>query len=54
MIIGADDHLLKTFYSLMVYIERNKKPGDVIIFNILRNNVSMNISVTLGIRPPPA
>jgi S1-C subfamily serine protease len=54
VIIGADGHLLKTFYNLMVYIERNKKPGDVITFNILRNNASMNISVTLGTRPPPA
>ncbi len=52
VITGADGHALKTFYSLMVYIERNKKPGDAITLNILRNTPS-NVLVTLGVRPPP-
>ena len=53
VITGADGHPLKTFYNLMVYIERNKKPGDTVTFNILRNNNPTNIAVTLGVRPPP-
>ncbi len=53
VITGADGHPLKTFYNLMVYIERNKKPGDTITFNILRSNTPTNIAVTLGVRPPP-
>ncbi|MGD0803451.1 MAG: trypsin-like peptidase domain-containing protein [Candidatus Bathyarchaeia archaeon] len=53
VITGADGHPLKFFYNLMVYIERNKKPGDTITLNILRNNTPSNIVVTLGVRPPP-
>ena len=52
VITGADGHAMKFFYSLMVYIERNKKPGDVMTLSILRNNAPMTIVVTLGARPP--
>jgi S1-C subfamily serine protease len=51
VITGVDGHPMKFFYNLMVYIERNKKPGEIITLNVLRNNASMNIVVTLGARP---
>ncbi len=50
VIIGADGRLMKSFYNLMVYIERNKRPGDIITLNILRNNNPLNVEVTLGVR----
>jgi S1-C subfamily serine protease len=45
VVTGADGHPMKFFYNLMVYIERNKKPGDIITLNILRNNTPLNIVV---------
>ena len=51
VIIGADGNKLKTFYDLLVYIQRNKKPGDTVTLNVIRNNIGMNITVTLGTRP---
>ncbi len=53
VITGVDGHPVKFFYNLMVYIERNKRPGDTITLSILRNNAPMNVVVTLGTRPPP-
>jgi len=43
VITGADGHPLKFFYNLMVYIERNKKPGDTITLNIIRNNAPTTV-----------
>jgi S1-C subfamily serine protease len=53
VIKGADSKLMKNFYDLIVYIQRNKIPGSNITLNIIRNNKNMDITVTLGIRPPP-
>lgn len=53
VITSADGHPLKFFYDLMVYIERNKKPGDQLILGIIRNGSSMTVTVTLGVRPQP-
>ncbi|MCX6648108.1 MAG: trypsin-like peptidase domain-containing protein [Candidatus Bathyarchaeota archaeon] len=53
VILGADGTQMKSFYDLIVYIQRNKKPGDTVTLNILRNGSNMNVAVTLGTRPPP-
>ncbi|MBI45220.1 MAG: protease [Candidatus Marinimicrobia bacterium] len=50
VIIGMNSIPISDYNEL-----RNKvssaKPGDVIVFNILRNKISKNIVVTLGLRP---
>ena len=50
VIIGMNSIPISDYNEL-----RNKvssaKPGDVIVFNVLRNKVSKNIIVTLGLRP---
>jgi S1-C subfamily serine protease len=51
VITGVDGHSIKSFYNLIVYLERNKKPGDSLTMNILRNNIAMNVIITLGARP---
>jgi len=53
VILAADGVEMKSFYDLIVYIQRNKKPGNTITFSILRNGSPMEIDVVLGTRPPP-
>jgi S1-C subfamily serine protease len=51
VITGADGHAVKSFYDLIVYNERNKKPGENLTLTILRNNSPLDIIVKLGERP---
>ncbi len=53
VIIGVDGRVAKTFYDLIFYIERYKRPGDTISLTVLRNNSRMDVDLTLGVRPPP-
>lgn len=53
VITAADGIAMKSFYDLIVYLQRNKRPGDTVTLSILRNNTPMSIGVTLGTRPPP-
>ncbi|MDP2901185.1 MAG: trypsin-like peptidase domain-containing protein [Candidatus Bathyarchaeota archaeon] len=53
VITSADGIAMKNFYDLIVYLQRNKRPGDTVTLSILRNNTPMSIGVTLGTRPPP-
>jgi len=53
VIIEADGNDLKNYYDLLLYIQRNKKPGDVVTLAVLRDGVALDITVTLGVRPPP-
>jgi len=53
VITGADGSTLKTFYDLLVYVQRNKHPGDTITLNILRNGSTVDVLVVLGVRPAP-
>ena len=41
------------FDDLIAYIDENKSPGDEIILTIIRDGREMEISLILGIRPPP-
>ncbi len=54
VILGADGTIMKSFYDLILYIQRNKKPGDDITLNILRDGADIDVVVRLGMRPPPA
>jgi S1-C subfamily serine protease len=53
VITSADGTQMKTFYDLIVYIQRNKVPGAKITLGIIRDSSPRNIVVTLGTRPPP-
>jgi S1-C subfamily serine protease len=44
---------MKTFYDLIVYIQRNKIPGAKITLGIIRDGSPKDIVVTLGTRPQP-
>ena len=53
VIISADGTQMKTFYDLIVYIQRNKMPGAKITLGIIRDGSPKDIVVALGTRPPP-
>jgi S1-C subfamily serine protease len=53
VITAIDGTALRTFYDLMYYMERNKKPGDIVEFTIIRGGNTIQVDVTLGTRPAP-
>jgi len=53
IIIGIDDKTVPSFYDLVFYIERYKRPGDTVTMTIIRDGEVMDIELTLGVRPPP-
>ena len=53
VIIVIDDVATIRMTDLVVYMERNTSPGDVVVFEIIREGEVRNIEVTLGERPLP-
>ncbi len=51
LIIGVDGQEVLEFSELLSYMMLNKKPGDEIVFTLLRNGEEMTVTVTLGERP---
>jgi S1-C subfamily serine protease len=41
---------MKGIYDLILYMQRNKRPGDTISLTIIRSGAEMVVSVTLGTR----
>jgi S1-C subfamily serine protease len=41
---------MKGIYDLILYMQRNKRPGDMIALTIIRGGTEMAVSVTLGVR----
>jgi S1-C subfamily serine protease len=53
VIIGVDGKTMKTFYDLILYISRNKRPGDTITLSLIRDGDVTSVDLTLGVRPEP-
>jgi S1-C subfamily serine protease len=53
VIIGIDDFQVKKLSDVSYYTERNKRPGDLMTLEIIRDDQKMNIPLVLGERPPP-
>jgi S1-C subfamily serine protease len=55
IIIGADGRYMSNFYDLINYVERNKRPGDVVTFTVIRRGEAnpLDVDLTLGVRPGP-
>jgi S1-C subfamily serine protease len=51
VIVGIDDVTVRKLIDALVYIERNKNPGDTVALKIIRNGEPLNVDVTLGVRP---
>jgi S1-C subfamily serine protease len=50
VVTAADGTELKGIYDFILYMQRNKRPGDPISLTIIRNGSTMTVNVTLGIR----
>ncbi len=53
VIVGVDGLNVRNLNDLVVYIERNRLPGDMILLVIIRDGSEMTKSLLLGSRPPP-
>jgi S1-C subfamily serine protease len=53
VIIGADGNAMTSFYDLIFYVSRYKKPGDVLTLTVIRDRDIIDIDLTLGVRPSP-
>jgi len=53
VITGVDNLNIRKLNDLVVYLERNKKPGDTINLKAIRNQQEISIKLTLGERPAP-
>jgi S1-C subfamily serine protease len=50
VIVGIDDLPTRKLNDLVVYVERNKRPGDPVTLTIIRDGVEQLINLTLGAR----
>jgi len=53
VIIGADGKTMNSFYDLIFYVSRYKKPGDILTLTVIRGSGTTTIDLTLGVRPSP-
>ncbi|OGD45261.1 hypothetical protein A3K69_04580 [Candidatus Bathyarchaeota archaeon RBG_16_57_9] len=55
IIIGADGRYISNFYDLINYVERNKRPGEVVTLTVIRVGEAdpLDVDLTLGVRPGP-
>jgi len=53
VIVGIDDQPVRKINDLVVYTERNKRPGDSIDLTIIRDGNQISMPLQLGERPPP-
>ena len=50
VITAVDGQSVKGQYDVLLYIQRNKRPGDTMTISIIRDGTAMTIPVTLGVR----
>ena len=51
VIIGVEGRTVRSFYDLVVILERGYRPGDVINLAVIRDNDVIEIVLELGVRP---
>ena len=51
VIVGIDGILVESLDDVILYLNRNTRPDDEIVLDIIRNNNSLQVTVKLGTRP---
>lgn len=51
LIIALDGRPIRSYHELLAYLITNKSPGDALVVTVIRDNVEVDITVTLGKRP---
>jgi S1-C subfamily serine protease len=54
VITGIDGLSTRRMADLVVYMERNTSPRDSVVFELVRDEQELSLTVTLGERPPPS
>lgn len=54
IIVGIDGFEFKEFDQLVSYLERNTRPGDEIVLNVIRNGTEIELEAVMGERPSPS
>ena len=54
VITHMDGKPLRKLEDLLTHLEYDKKPGDRVILNIIRDGKPITLEATLGVRPPPS
>jgi S1-C subfamily serine protease len=49
----VDGWTVRSFYDLVFYLERYRRPGDTITLALIRNKGVVELPLVLGVRPPP-
>jgi len=50
LIVALDGHPIRDFGDLMYYLMYNKRPGDKVVFTVIRDGREVEVEVTLGSR----
>jgi S1-C subfamily serine protease len=53
IIVAMNDQIIKNNDDLASYLEQNTLPGDSIVLTVVRGNLQVSVTVTLGTRPAP-
>ena len=51
VIIGVEGMAVRSFYDLVVILERGYRPGEVVTLTVIRDNAVIDIELELGVRP---
>jgi len=51
VIIGVEGKTVRSFYDLVVILERGYRPGDVVTLTVIRDSAVIEIDLELGVRP---
>ena len=54
VIVGADGYPMRRLNDIVLFTERNKRPGDHMILTVIRSGQHLDVDLTLGERPPPS
>jgi S1-C subfamily serine protease len=50
VITAADGQKMTSLYDLILYMQRNKRPGDLMMLTVIRGSSTITVNVTLGTR----
>jgi S1-C subfamily serine protease len=53
VLVGINNFKIRSSDEMSSYLEEKTLPGQTITINLVRNNSPLNLSLTLGQRPPP-
>lgn len=54
IIVGINGSEIREFEQLVSYLERNTRPGDEIVLNVIRNGTEIDLEAVIGERPSPS